>query len=65
MTAITVRSDFRDEKLKSIIVSICSPSICHEMTGPDVMILVCYLLKALSGFAERLATLLLLDPTQT
>lgn len=29
------------------------------------MILVCYLLKALSGFAEKLATLLLLDPTQT
>ena len=65
MTAITVRSDFRDEKIKSIIVSIFSQSICHEMTGPDVMILVCYLLKALSGFAERLATLLLLDPTQT
>ena len=65
MTAITVRSDFRDEKIKSVIVSIFSPSICHEMTGPDVMILVCYLLKTLSGFAEKLATLLLLDPTQT
>ena len=65
MTAVTVRSDFRAEKIKSIIVSIFSPSICHEMTGLDVMILVCYLLKALSGFAEKLAALLLLDPTQT
>ena len=65
MTAATVRSDFRAPKIKSITVSIFSPSICHEMIGPDVMILVCYLLKALSGFAEKLASLLLLDPAQT
>ena len=65
MTAATVCSDFRAPKIKSITVSIFSPSICHEMIGPDVMILVCYLLKALSGFAEKLASLLLLDPAQT
>ena len=28
------------EKIKSITVSIVSPSICHEMMGPDGMILV-------------------------
>ena len=27
-------------KIKSIIVSIASPSICHEVMGPDTMILV-------------------------
>ena len=28
------------EKMKSLTVSIVSPSICHEMMGPDAMILV-------------------------
>ena len=28
------------EKIKSVTVSIVSPSICHEVMGPDVMILV-------------------------
>ena len=27
------------KKIKSIMVSIFSPSICHELMGPDVMIL--------------------------
>ena len=27
-------------KIKSVIVSIVSPSICHEVMGPDAMILV-------------------------
>ena len=27
-------------KIKSLTVSIVSPSICHEVMGPDVMILV-------------------------
>ena len=27
-------------KLKSLVVSIVSPSICHEVMGPDAMILV-------------------------
>ena len=26
------------KKMKSITVSICSPSICHEMMGPNAMI---------------------------
>ena len=28
------------KKIKSVIVSIVSPSICHEVVGPDAMILV-------------------------
>ena len=28
------------KKIKSVIVSILSPSICHEEMGPDAMILV-------------------------
>ena len=28
------------KKVKSVIVSILSPSICHEVMGPDAMILV-------------------------
>ena len=28
------------KKIKSVIVSIVSPSICHEAMGPDAMILV-------------------------
>ena len=28
------------KKIKSITVSIVSPSICHEVMGPDVMIFV-------------------------
>ena len=65
MAAVTVCSDFRAPKIKSIIVSIFFLSICHEVIGPDDIILVCYLLKALSGFAEKLAALLLPDPAQT
>ena len=28
------------KSIKSVTVSIVSPSICHEVTGPDAMILV-------------------------
>ena len=40
MAAVTICSDFRDPKIKSVTVSIVSPSICHEVMGPDAMILV-------------------------
>ena len=30
----------KPKKIKSVTVSIVSPSICHEMMGPDAMILV-------------------------
>ena len=36
----SVCSDFRAPKNKSVTVSIASPSMCHEVMGPDAMILV-------------------------
>ena len=30
---------WESKKIKSVTVSIVSPSICHEMMGPDAMIL--------------------------
>ena len=44
MAAITICSDFGAEKIKSTIVSTVSLSICHEMMGPDAMILVFWML---------------------
>ena len=38
-------------KIKSVIVSIVSPSICHEVMGPDVMILVFWMLSFKSTFS--------------
>ena len=32
--------DLEPKKIKSVTVSIVSPSICHEVMGPDAMILV-------------------------
>ena len=41
MAAITICSDFEaPPKIKSVTFSIVSPSICHEVMGPDAMILV-------------------------
>ena len=40
MAAVTICSDFGAPKIKSLTVSIVSPSICHEVMGPDAMILV-------------------------
>ena len=40
MTAVTICSDFVAQNIKSLTVSIVSPSICHEVMGPDAMILV-------------------------
>ena len=39
MATVTIHSDFGD-KIKSFIASKCPPSICHEVLGPDAMILV-------------------------
>ena len=33
------------KKIKSVTVSIVSPSICHEVMGPDAMILVFWILS--------------------
>ena len=40
MAAVTVHSDFGAKKIKSVTVSIVSPSICHEVMGLDAMIFV-------------------------
>ena len=38
MAAVTICSDLEPKKIKSVIVSVVSPSICHEVMGPDAMI---------------------------
>ena len=41
MDAVTICSDFEaPQNIKPVTVSIVSPSICHEVLGPDAMILV-------------------------
>ena len=40
MAEVTICSDFGSPKIKSDTVSTVSPYICHEMMGPDAMILV-------------------------
>ena len=40
MAAVTFDSDFGAQKIKFVTFSIVSPSICHEVMGPDAMILV-------------------------
>ena len=40
MGAVTICSDFRAQNIKSVTVSIISPSICHEVIGPDAMIFI-------------------------
>ena len=39
MAAVTICSDFGVKENKVGIVSIVSPSICHEVMGQDAMIL--------------------------
>ena len=36
MDTVTTCSDFGGPKIKSVTVSIFSPSICHEMMGPEL-----------------------------
>ena len=40
MAAITIYMILESKKIKSVTVSTVSPSICHEVMGPDAMILV-------------------------
>ena len=40
MAAVIIYSDFGAPKIKSDTVSIVSPSISHEVMGPDAMIFV-------------------------
>ena len=50
MAAVTICSDFGAQKIKSVTISIVSPSICHEVMGPDAMILVFWALSQLFHF---------------
>ena len=45
MAAVTICSDFGAQKHKSATVSAVSPSICHEVMGPDAMIFVFWMLS--------------------
>ena len=46
MVAVTICSDFGAQDLEpKLTVSIVSPSICHEVMGPDAMILVFWILS--------------------
>ena len=38
LVTFTIHSDFGAPKVKSTTVSIYSPSICHKVMGPDIMI---------------------------
>ena len=45
MAEITICSDFGAPKIKSDTVSTISPSIFHEVMGPDATILICTSIK--------------------
>ena len=45
MAAVTICSDFGAQKIKSVTISIVSPSICHEEMGLDAMILFFWMLS--------------------
>ena len=51
MAAVTICSDLEPKKIKSVTVSIISPSICHEVMGPDAMILDFWILSFKSAFS--------------
>ena len=40
------------KKIKSVTIFIFSPSICHEVMGPDAMILVLWMLSFKPGFSQ-------------
>ena len=40
VAAVIIRSDLEPKKMKSVTVSTVSLSICHEVMGPNAMILV-------------------------
>ena len=45
MAVVTIHSDFDPKKRKSVTASTFPPSICHEVMGPDAMILVFWMLS--------------------
>ena len=51
MVAVTGCSGFRAQGYKLVTLSIFSSSICHEVMGPDAMILVELYVKVICSFA--------------
>jgi len=51
MAVVTICNDYGSQEIKAVTVSIVSPSICHEVTGPDAMIFVFYLLSFKPAFS--------------
>ena len=52
ITAVTLHSDFGAQEKQSVIVSIgVSPSICHEVMGPDAKIIVFRMLSFKPAFS--------------
>ena len=49
-----MRSGLEPKKIKSVTVSIVSPSLCHEVMGPEAMILVfeCFILSQLFSLSS-------------
>ena len=56
MAAVTICSDFRAQNIKSLAVSIVSPSICHEVLVLDAMILVYWMLSFKPAFSYHSST---------
>ena len=51
MAAVTICSDFGASKIKPLTVSIVFLSVCHEVVGPDAMILVFWKLRLKPTFS--------------
>ena len=59
MAAVTIHRDFGAQE--NVTVSIVSPPICHDMMGPDAMILVFWMLSSQSLL--KLISILLVTPS--
>ena len=51
VAVVTIRSDFKTQENKSIIVSTFSQFICHEVMGLNAMILVFWMLSFKPAFS--------------
>ena len=51
MVVVTICNDFGAQKIKSVTVSIVSPSVCHEVMGPDSMIFIFLMLSFKPAFS--------------
>ena len=51
LSVVILEAPSLPQKIKSVTVSIFSPSICHEVMGPDAMILVFWMLSSKPTFS--------------